>query len=750
MVHSRLRILVLPVALGLSACQTIDDAPASNSWSAAPITRVSDVSSRSSRLNGAPLLASTGGGQSTVIEGSGRFVGEPPTGSVNGAQDSVVDGVTLNLVNVPAPQAAKTILGDVLQVRYTVDPGIEGKITIQTPKPVSRFAVIDLFQAALRSNNAALVNRGGQYRIMPADQANVGANIRTDDNADPEQVGSGLQVVQLKYVAASEIRRVLESIAPRGGIVRIDDARNLITLSGSRQDIATMMDAIALFDIDTMKGMSFAIVPVKTSQPEAIAGELKTVFASDRDGPMAGMVQFLPNRRLGAILVISPQPQYLKRAETWIRRLDQQAESSEKQLFTYSVQNRRAQELVDVLQAMFASESAGASAKRNVSPAYQEQSAQSTPSFQSQAPASGMSGVTGSIGTSSGAFGGSGGLSSTKAMSSSTPASAPASTGSAVQLGKDDGSGDGPRVRVVADEAKNAILIEATKQDYTRVRQVLFTLDVMPNQVLIEATIAEVTLNDDLKFGVRWYMQKKNSSYSFTDAVNGAVNSVFPGFSYAMTAANVAATLDALNEITNVNIVSSPSLTVMDNKPAVLQIGDQVPITTQSATSVLTTGGPIVNSVSYKDTGVILSITPRINESGRVLLDVEQEVSSVAQTTSSNIDSPTIRQRKIRTSVVLNDGDALVLGGLIQDSKSVSRTQIPILGDIPLVGNLANSKDNGIGKTELIILIRPHVIRDLNEARSITEEYRHYMAIEGPHARPRTRSLEQTGRRILD
>jgi general secretion pathway protein D len=208
--------------------------------------------------------------------------------------------------------------------------------------------------------------------------------------------------------------------------------------------------------------------------------------------------------------------------------------------------------------------------------------------------------------------------------------------------------------------------------------------------------------------------------------------------------------LDALNQITSVNIVSSPSLTVVDNKPAVLQIGDQVPITTQSATSVLTVGAPVVNSVSYKDTGVILSMTPRINESGRVLLDIEQEVSSVAQTTSSGIDSPTIRQRKIRTSVAVNDGDALVLGGMIQESKSVSRTQIPIFGDIPFLGNAASSKDNTIGKTELIILIRPHVIRSLNEARSVTEEYRRYLAIEGPYRYSRPRTVEQTGRRILE
>ena len=398
---------MLPVALGLSACQTMDDAPESSAWNSVPTMRTSEGQGRSDRMS-APLLANTRGGPSTVIEGSGRFVGEPPTGSISPSSEDVPDGVTLNLVNVPAPQAAKTILGDILSVKYTVDPGIEGKITIQTPKPVAKSAVIDLFQAALRSNNAALVKTNGMYRIAPADQAVVGASIRTEDSPDSEQIGSGLQVVQLKYVAASEIRRVLDTIAPRGGIVRTDDARNIITLSGNRQDIATMMDAIALFDIDTMKGMSFALVPVKTSQPGAIAGELKTVFASDREGPMAGMVQFLPNKRLGAILVISPQTQYLKRAETWIRRLDAQAQGSEKQLYTYSVQNRRAQELVDVLQSMFSSENGATTARRNVAPNYQETSLQSAPAQQPSAPASAMSGFTSSIGSSSGSSSGGG------------------------------------------------------------------------------------------------------------------------------------------------------------------------------------------------------------------------------------------------------------------------------------------------------------------------------------------------------
>ncbi|WP_316187783.1 MULTISPECIES: type II secretion system secretin GspD [unclassified Bradyrhizobium] len=749
--------MALPVALAVSACQTMEEGTSSFAWStnaadagsAAQAGARATGSARAGSISGSPLLDDNKGGPATLVEGTGRFVGEPPTGAVSRGTEDVTDGVTINLVGVPAPQAAKTVLGDILGVKYTVDPGIEGRITIQTPKPVARAAVIDLFQAALRANNAAVVNNRGIYRIVAADQTAVSSAYRTDDPADGgEMVGNGLQVVQLKYVSASEIRRVVEPIAPRGGVVRVDDARNLITLSGNRQEIAAMMEAIALFDVDTMKGMSFALIPVKTSAPDAIATELKSVFASDRgDGPMAGMVQFVPNKRLRSILVISPQLAYLRRAESWIRKLDAQAQGSEKQLFTYAVQNRRAQELVDVLQSMFPTDTQTAAAgRRTVAPNYQEASVQSQPASAGGGfSGASSSGFTGGLGSSSGGMGGLRAPAPTTSAPSVTPAAAaPAPSGR-------DGDTDGPRLRIVADEAKNAILIEAANADYKRVLQAIERLDQMPNQVLIEATIAEVTLNDDLRFGVQWYMRKNSSKFTLTEAASGAVSSVFPGFSYALTAANIAATIDTLNQITNVNIVSSPSLAVMDNKPAVLQIGDQVPITTQSATGTLTPGAPIVNSVSYKDTGVILSIIPRINESGRVLLDIEQEVSSVAPTTSSNIDSPTIRQRKIRTSVVVNDNDALVLGGLIQEGRTTGRSQLPIIGDIPFIGNFAGSRDNVIGKTELIILIRPHVMRSLDEARSVTEEYRHFMAIEGPHRRqPARRRVEDTGRRILD
>jgi general secretion pathway protein D len=305
-----------------------------------------------------------------------------------------------------------------------------------------------------------------------------------------------------------------------------------------------------------------------------------------------------------------------------------------------------------------------------------------------------------------------------------------------------------PRIRLALDEGKNAILIQASPADYRRVVRVLNSLDVMPTQVLIEVTIAEVTLNDELKFGVRWYLQNHGSSYTFTDALSGSVNSVFPGFSYALALTNVTATINALNQVTDVNVISSPSLTVMDHKTAVLQIGDEVPISTGTAVSTIAAGAPIVSAISYKDTGVILAMTPRINASGRILLDLEQEVSTVVPTTSSGIDSPTIRQRRIRTSVVVNNGEALALGGLIQNNQTLSRTQIPVIGDIPVIGNAFKGKDNQLNRTELIIVITPHLMRSVNEARLVTDDFRRELAtFSVPPLRPTTdipRALRRT------
>lgn len=738
--------VTLAIAGLAAACRPLETETSVADWAVVPLVRVDDGKSRSEGGIALSDGRSAASKKTVRLSGSGRFVGAGGQKTERRHDEpGAEDGVTLNFVNVPVAQAAKVVLGDILVVDYVIDPKVDGKVSIHTPRPVERSRALNLFRNALRSAGAALVDTGGVYKLVPSDQAPASGMALTTSATDGAVIGDHTNVVQLRFVSASEMKRVLEPTAPKGGVARADDARGTITLAGSPQEIATMRETIQLFDIDTMRGMSFALVAVRSSEPDAIADDLRKVFASDSEGPMNGMVKFIPNKKLKSILVISPQPRYLARAEQWIRRLDLRAAGGEKQFYTYVVQNRPAKDLAVVLNSMFSAETTGAT-NRQVAPrlpaaTVSSQAATSAIGGQQQSASAGIFGALSAPGGTAGQ------MKPTLAEATSHGADM-STTASATQGGA--ALGDDSRMRISADDANNALIILASPQDYNRLLRMIQNLDVMPNQVLLEATIAEVSLNNELQFGVRWYLAKKASSATFSDAVSGAVSSVFPGFSYALKLANAQVTLNALQQVTDVNVVSSPSLTVMDNKTATLQVGDQVPITTQSATSVLGAGAPIVNSVTYKDTGVILSITPRVNDSGRVMLDIEQEVSSVVPTTSSGIDSPTIQQRRVKTSVVVNDHEAITLGGLVQDKQNIGRSQLPVLGDLPLVGNAFKSKNDHSGKTELIIIITPKVMRNLAEAQQVTDEFRRRLNFAYPRTRTTPRSIARTVQRVLD
>lgn len=721
-----LTVLALAMMFAAAGCRPTSDGLTINEWRRAPLARVSnDGKSAGPREQGIPLLSPTSdpaATRSVVTAGTGQLISSAARQKPTPAPSNE-EGVTLNLVNTSIAESAKTVLGDILGLNYSVNPNLPGKITIQTSTPVSKSDLVDLFQNALRSSGATIIRNGGMYQVEPADQVSRSAPEITVGRARSpgRDVGTSARVVQLEYVAASEMNRILEPMAPKGAILRADDMRNTLTLSGTGSDIAAMLDAIAVFDVDVMKGMSVAIVPVVATQPDAMIEELRAIFGSDKEGPLSGMVRFVPNKRTKSILVVSPQQTYLTRAERWIRSLDAKAQGPEKQLFTYSVRNRPAGELVDIIESMFSSapRNMPQSGGRNVAPRHQQAAVQST---QAEANKSGSPAGAGTP------FGG--GDTATQSDAAASDASL------------------GDRVRVSVDESNNTLLILASRQDYQRVLRVIQTLDVVPNQVLIEAMIAEVTLTDDLKFGLRWHLEGKKAGYSFTGG--SSFGSVFPGFSYALAAANAQVTLNALSTITKVNVISAPSLTVLDKHTATLQIGDQVPVVTQSAVGVVAINAPIVNSVNYRDTGVILSITPRIHESGRVFLKIEQEVSSVGSTTTSTIDSPTIKQRRVKTTVQVKDGEALALGGLIQDQVNDTRNQIPVFGDIPLIGNAFREKSGSVGKTELIVLITPHVMRSLNEAREISDEYTRQFEVHMPRPRGTQRSVARTIQRILD
>ncbi len=683
----------------------------------------SGVSGRQSYLNG-----QVGGGaptnvpkiEETVSRGTGRFISSQA--SYDEADTfSGEDGVTLNLVDVPIATAAKTILGDILKLNFTVSDKVGGKVTIQTTTPIARSVLTDAFEAVLRANDAMLVESNGFYKVLPA--AGNPGSLRRGRASASGSPGTYVQFVTLRHVAASEMKRLIEPVIRQGSILRADTARNLLVLSGTNRELQDAQAMIDLFDVDWLRGMSFALYPVKASDPEAIAKELDTIFGLDADGPLKGVVRFVPNRRLGSILVMSSQPDQLDKARVWVEKLDRAAQNTEQQLFVYKIQNRSASELAELLQRVLSEDgeadtSRRSSASGDVAPRY-ERVSQGAGLQSQQSSDAALNGVT-----SSGASDNPSGQDQSAAFSdTASPSASQAAQGASYRAGG---------VKVVADEANNSLLIQAVPKKYERILRILERLDVMPTQVLLEAVIAEVTLNDELRFGLKWYFEKGANRFTLTNALSGAVASSFPGFSYFFSTSNIQVALDALSSVTNVNVVSAPSLMVMDNRKATLQVGDQVPIITQTAQSVTNPDAPVVNAVTLKDTGVILAVTPHVNDSGRVVLDIEQEVSNVSRTTTSGIDSPTIQQRRVKTTVAVRDNEVIALGGLIQQRDNVTKSQVPLLGNLPVVGSAFRTKSDRIDRTELIIFMRPKVVRDVHEARQVTEEFRQRINLKRP------------------
>jgi general secretion pathway protein D len=538
-------------------------------------------------------------------------------------------------------------------------------------------------------------------------------------------------------VSASEIGRILEPVAPPRSVLRLDDARSLVMLSGSADELAMMGDLIQLFDVDWMRGQSFAIFPVKSSAPEEIAKELEVVFGTSKEGISTGSVKFLPNKRLSAVLVVAARASHIEKVRIWIEKLDRQAERSEERMFIYKIQNRPAEQLATLLAQVLSQQPQDRSQQSLLSPRYEQGGTASQ--SQSQPASPGVSSSSGFTGANP----------ITLPRRIDVPSQSATDTVSTYSSPTTAGQSRLPQgTRIVADENNNAILVYATPKEWERIQKILERLDLVATQVLIEAVIAEVTLNDELKFGLRWYMEKGSSKFKFSDAASGAVSAVFPGFSYFFSAQDIQVALNAVSGITDVRVVSAPSLMVTDNRTAKLQVGDQVPIVTQTAQSVTNPDAPVVNAVTLKDTGIILSVTPRVSDSGRVTLEIEQEVSSVAKTTSSGIDSPTIQQRKIKTTVGVLDGQVLALGGLIQQRENTTKTQVPLLGSIPIIGNAFRNKEDRIEKTELLIFIRPRVVRNQNEARQVTEEFRSQLDLHAPRRPAQEPRLHRDLRRL--
>jgi general secretion pathway protein D len=736
--HAAWRAGVLAALLLLGACQeqgaqeTSAPAPAVTAAPARPPVPLAQPSASDADL-ARPATP-------RLYPGTGVFIRSYPAPSQDARQGAAGD-ITLNFVAADVHEVVRSVLGDLLHLNYAIDPKLQATVTIQTSRPLRRDDLLPTLEQVLRLNGITIVESVGIYRVVPIDEALHSGSVSGPQV--PQQIAAtavfGTQIVPLRYVSAAEIQRILQPFVAKGARVEADTTRNLLMVSGGTQDLTAMTDLINTFDVDWLAGLSLGIFPLRTGTAKEVASELDEIFATGSGAPLAGVLKFAPIERINSILVISPQRAYLERARSWIARLDQEDENVAR-FYEYHVQNSRATDLAKVLSQLLSGGQV-----QTVEP----QTAPGMAPIQMGAPGSGGAGASSGLSQSplsqspstSSQLGST--LSSQAAPGLGTQAAQPPAP-AAPDLGATPNASpagaatdpDLPKARIVADEKNNTLVIFAKPRDYHIVEDAIRKLDVVPLQVLIEATIAEVTLTNDLQFGVEWFFKKGGSQVSFSNLATGAIAPVFPGFNYFFATDNVQVVLNALSSITHVNVVSSPQLLVLDHHVATLQVGDQVPVPVQQAQSTLTPGSPLINTIEFVDTGVILRVSPRVNTNGLITLEIGQQVSQATKTTTSGIDAPTIQQRRVDSTITVQDGETIALGGLIKEDKSKTRNGIPLLSDIPWVGNLFASTDNSVTRTELLILLSPRVIRDSQEARSMTEELRGRLhALEPPGVR---------------
>ncbi len=654
---------------------------------------------------------------------------------VDGAVEREGNSFDLNFQNAEVTAVAKVLLGDLLGLTYSVDPRVQGTFSLSSGRPVPKNNLLPLFESAVKLVNAQLVKEGGIYKVVPAGEA-VGSGS-TDRLASRRiEPGYGISVLPLRYVSAKTILQAIDSFGAKPGAVRVDQGRNLLLVQGSSTERASTIEMALALDVDWMKNQSIGVFPVRNASPQTIISELQNIFDSGREGSAANLVRFQPIDRLNAVLAIAQSPGAINQVRTWVSRLDK-ADYNSTTVRVYRVRYGNAKQIAQILGQVFTGQGGGGFLGGQLT----ADLSQLTPGSSAQRAASrGSSGF--SSGFSSGSSlqqpqqqqsRGAGGLSSTDPTN-------PIAGGDQQQTGGETRTADTspltvgggqpilPNVRITADVANNSLLIYANRDQYKLIERAIFELDRAPLQVAIDATIAEITLKNELQYGIQYYLGSRSGGGEVTLGTGTVLSRVLPGFNVVLgKETDPRVVLSALRKITDVKVLSSPALVVLDNQQAQLQVGDEVPIATQSAQSVLTPGAPLVNTIEMRNTGVILKVTPRVNANGVVTLDVIQEISAVASAAPTL--TPTISQRRVQSAIAVASGQTVLLGGLISTRDERDKSGIPILSELSRIGDLFAQNGGTAERTEIIIFIRPQIIRDGLDAQQVAEELRSKLSV---------------------
>ena len=760
------RIGTLAMALWLAGCQTLPQ-PSDNG----ELQREALAGTEKPAPAQVPLNSRGGAGeqasavQPQISSGSGQFV--QATGLAQPRKAASGDGaVTFNFENQPVQAVVKAILGDLLKQNYTIVPGVQGNISFSTAEPVDSSQALPILETLLSWTGNALVQRDGRYLVMPAKDA-VAGNLAPSLGAAAPQAGLQARLFPLRYISATEMQKLIKPFARPESVLLVDPARNLIVLSGTPQELSNYQRTVQTFDVDWLRGMSVGVFSLQHAGVNDLMPQLDQMFGPKGDTPLAGMLRFIPIERTNALVVISTQPTYLREVGDWIARIDRGG-GNEPELYVYDVRNIKASDLAQYLAQIYTSNAGNGGANNGkVGPGLTAGGIGAAENANGSA--SGMGSTAGSFGSSTtGGFGNAnanngtgaglgstGGLNSTGGLSN-TGMSQQGGLGTSSFGGGAFGNGNNNNsqpaqqyvsedgsIRISSVDANNQLMVRARPSQWAEIESAIKRLDNTPLQVQIETRILEVNLTGQFQFGVQWYLEgliggTNNGNGTYTPgqpgnqqqwALGGGGSQYNPGtstspgdaFYYSFINHNLQVALRALEVSGNTKTLSAPSMVVMNNQTAQIQVGDQIPINQTSVNPGV--GTAVYNSVNYLNTGVILSVQPRVNPGGLVYMNISQQVSQVDPTVAAVNGNPTISQRQMMTQVAVQSGQTVLLGGLIQQQEGATNTGIPGLNSIPVVGRLFGTTNRNRNRTELIVLITPRVISSSDEAKQVTDEY---------------------------
>jgi general secretion pathway protein D len=653
-------------------------------------------------------------GSGQVINSAAASAPPPNLGGSSGAATFNFEGESLQAV-------VKAILGDMLGQNYVIAPGVQGTVTLATPRAVSPAQAMSLLEQVLSWNNARMVYADGRYNIVAADAALAGT-VAPRTGAPALARGFEARVVPLRYISAEEMKKVLTPYARTNAIVSTDNARNVITIAGTRAELENYLRTIEIFDVDWLQGMSVGVFPIKSGRASSVVADLEKVFGETSKSPVAGMFRFLPLDGANAVLVITPQARYLDDIQQWLDRIA--GAGGEVQLYSYELKYVKAKDLADRLAEVFSGSGRSGGNAGNGAPSLM-------PGLNpTEIKDSGDGTSSASLGNDSGDGTSTGGLGGGQLSLDSRGGNANGSVTLEVE---------GDRVGVSAVDETNTLLVRANPSAWASIREVIERLDVMPMQVHIEAQVAEVTLTGDLQYGVDWYFENaipdaalrgravgRNIWGDTAGSVGGittdAAGNVSGGLNWTFLGRNALAVINALDQVTDLRLLQTPSVVVRNNAEATFNVGSRIPISSVTFNPNSGSDGNTFSQVQYLDTGVILKVRPRVTKDGMVFLDLVQEVSSPGSNPDPN-GNVRINTRRLKTEAAIQSGETVMLAGLINDGTTKGSSGIPGLSRIPIIGGLFGTQTTRTDRSEVIVLLTPTIIRNPQEAANLTDEY---------------------------